>query len=193
MAFDLTNTGAGVQNTTQDFGETIFGFSYTNVFGAKMTNVFGLAWNYYLLYTKFITGLDLTLDFGWKIEMFYAKTYKIGYADTVDFGVVKSTDLTKYRFGVAETRDQAAGTANTAITTDNTVVVTRNESIEDHNLEVGIANREAEAVNDIIEGILDQVVGAFNLVADEDIDLAALNVSINGLFNVNDGAIEVVI
>ena len=34
--------------------------------GYKITNVFGLAWNYYVIYTKFITGMDITLDMGLK-------------------------------------------------------------------------------------------------------------------------------
>lgn len=66
-----------------------------DIYGLKATNVFGLAWNYYVAYTKFITGLDLTMDMGLKCELFFAKTYKFGYADTVDFGATKSTDLTK--------------------------------------------------------------------------------------------------
>jgi hypothetical protein len=52
--------------------------------GYKITNVFGLAWNYYIAYTKFITGLDITLDMGLKCEFFMADTYKVGRAATTE-------------------------------------------------------------------------------------------------------------
>jgi len=119
MGFDLTNTGAGVQNKTQDFGETIFGFSYTTVFGAKMTNVFGLAWNYYIAYTKFITGLDLTLDFGEKIEMFYATCFKVGYANEFKASSFKSYTLGGEGFHITGT-EEAMTTASTKATAEKT-------------------------------------------------------------------------
>ena len=115
MAFELKNTGAGVQNTTQDFGETIFGFSYTNVFGMKMTNVFGLAWNYYVGYTKFITGLDLTLDADWKIECFYAKCFKLGYATEYKMNTIESGKIEDSFFAFLQKETKAAATTEETI------------------------------------------------------------------------------
>ena len=54
------------------------------IYGVKATNVFGLAWNYYTAYTKFITGVDVTLDMGIKCEVFMADTYKAGLAATTE-------------------------------------------------------------------------------------------------------------
>ena len=68
-----------------------------SVEGYKVTNVFGLAWNYYVMYTKFITGVDLTLDLGGKFEFFFADTYKIGYANETAFGKAGRTDLQNLR------------------------------------------------------------------------------------------------
>jgi len=58
--------------------------------GYKITNVFGLAWNYYIAYTKFITGLDITLDMGLKCEFFMADTYKVGRAATTESWFAKN-------------------------------------------------------------------------------------------------------
>ena len=64
-----------------------------SVEGYKITNVLGLAFNYYLAYTKFITGFDVTLDFGIKCEFFFADTYKVGWANETAFGKSKGTEL----------------------------------------------------------------------------------------------------
>ncbi len=61
--------------------------------GYKITNVFGLAWNYYIAYTKFITGLDITMDVGMKVETFYANCYKLGYASEMKSNTFKSVDM----------------------------------------------------------------------------------------------------
>jgi len=110
MAFELKNTGAGLENQ-QDYGETIFGL--------KMTNVFGLAWNYYVGYTKFITGLDLTFDFGRKIEMFYATCFKVGYANEFKASSFKSYTLGGEGFHITGT-EEAMTTASTKATAEKT-------------------------------------------------------------------------
>jgi hypothetical protein len=76
-----------------------------SVEGYKITNVFGLAWNYYIAYTKFITGLDLTLDFGYKIETFYANCYKLGYAQEFKSNTYESAKIEKSRFACLESKE----------------------------------------------------------------------------------------
>jgi len=188
-----TKTGAGTQNKTQDFGETILGFSYTNVFGMKMTNVFGLAWNYYLLYTKFITGLDLTLDLGWKIEMFYASTYKIGYADTTDFGVVKSTDLTKYRAAFYATKETLVENSAAVIATETNVVENRVENVAVIDSEIGVQAIAAGAITETVEGA--KIVTADSIVESVETKVATAAVSFiinSALISFNDGTLEVI-
>ncbi len=170
-----TKTGAGTQNKTQDFGETILGFSYTNVFGMKMTNVFGLAWNYYVGYTKFITGLDLTLDMGWKIEIFFADTYKVGYANETVFGECKRADLHNLLFGASAKKDKAVGQSNAVVGTETTVVETRNESIEEHNLEVLSQVLAAGALTETVEGA--KIVTADSIVESVETKVATAAVS----------------
>ena len=106
------------------------------IYGVKATNVFGLAWNYYTAYTKFITGLDITLDVGIKCEMFFADTYKVGYANETVFGECKRADLHNLLFGASAKKDKAVGESNAVVGTETTVVETRNESIEEQKLEV---------------------------------------------------------
>ncbi len=64
-----------------------------SVEGYKITNVLGLAFNYYLAYTKFITGLDITMDIGLKVETFYARCFKIGSASEYKSNKVASYNL----------------------------------------------------------------------------------------------------
>ena len=73
-----------------------------SVEGYKITNVFGLAWNYYIAYTKFITGLDLTMDMGMKIETFAANCYKLGYASEYKSNTFKSAEMKNSIFRVFE-------------------------------------------------------------------------------------------
>ena len=126
---------------------------FDTIFGLKATNVFGLAWNYYTAYTKFITGVDLTLDMGIKCEMFFADTYKVGYANETVFGKAGRTDLHNKLVELGILKEKAVETLNNAITTDNTVVVTRNESIEEHNLEVLSQVLAAGAITQEVEGV----------------------------------------
>jgi hypothetical protein len=79
-----------------------------SVEGYKITNVLGLAWNYYLAYTKFITGLDLTMDMGIKIETFAANCYKIGYASEYKSNTYKSADMANSMFKIFESESLVA-------------------------------------------------------------------------------------
>jgi len=90
-----------------------------SVEGYKITNVFGLAWNYYVAYTKFITGLDLTLDFGEKIEMFYATCFKVGYANEFKASSFKSYTLGGEGFHITGT-EEAMTNASTKATAEKT-------------------------------------------------------------------------
>lgn len=100
--------------------------------GYKITNVFGLAWNYYVAYTKFITGLDMTLDFGYKIEMFYANCYKLGSAAEYKSNMIESAKMENSIFRVfnkaakvSATETNTAESRTTVVTEDNTAVESR--------------------------------------------------------------------
>ena len=109
-----------------------------SVEGYKITNVFGLAWNYYVAYTKFITGLDLTMDVGMKCELFMAGTIKIGYANELEtIGNVK-TGLTKLKVCIKETYQSMC-------TSQEELVANRASAVEEENLVAGIRNADVSA------------------------------------------------
>lgn len=62
-----------------EWSESKYGNKYAFVKGSETTLVLGGAFNYYVGYVKYITGLDNTLDFGLKVELYFAKTAKIGF------------------------------------------------------------------------------------------------------------------
>ena len=62
-----------------EWSESKYGNKYDFVKGSETTLVLGGAFNYYVGYVKYITGLDNTLDFGLKVELYFAKTAKIGF------------------------------------------------------------------------------------------------------------------
>ena len=108
------------------------------IYGVKATNVFGLAWNYYTAYTKFITGLDLTMDVGMKCELFMAGTIKIGYANELEtIGNVK-TGLTKLKVCIKETYQSMC-------TSQEELVANRASAVEEENLVAGIRNADVSA------------------------------------------------
>jgi len=161
--------------------------------GYKITNVFGLAWNYYVIYTKFITGVDLTLDMGWKFEFFFADTYKIGYANETTFGRAGRTDLHDKLVALGVLKE-------TVLENENAVIGVRQAAVEEQNLQIGVDNVVLEEQNVVVEGAqniavvggLDQEVGAYNLAAVGDANIAAAMIQIDGLLDVN-GALEVLI
>ena len=91
--------------------------------GYKITNVFGLAWNYYIAYTKFITGLDLTMDMGWKIETFYANCYKLGYASEFKSNKVISYNLENNGFAYHDLKE-------IILKNENKIVATKKEAAD---------------------------------------------------------------
>ncbi len=158
-----------------------------SVEGYKITNVFGLAWNYYVAYTKFITGLDLTLDMGVKCEMFFADTYKVGYANETVFGECKRADLHNLLFGASAKKDKAVGESNAVVGTETTVVETRNESIEEHNLEVLSQVLAAGAMTQTVEGAVVLAADTVSQTATSIAVAAAVeHIITTALFNVND-------
>ena len=108
------------------------------IYGVKATNVFGLAWNYYTAYTKFITGLDLTMDVGMKCELFLAGTIKIGYANELEtVGNVK-TGLTKLKVCIKETYQSMC-------TSQEELVANRASAVEEENLVAEVRNADVSA------------------------------------------------
>ena len=161
--------------------------------GYKITNVFGLAWNYYVIYTKFITGMDITLDMGLKCEFFFARTYKIGYAPDTSFGTDRNNCS-------PSCKNMYDGLQN-MVTTVQEVIGQRQAIVEEQNLQIGVDNVVLEEQNVVVAGAqniavnggLVQEVGAYNLAAVGDVNIEAPGVAINGVLAVNDGALEVLI
>ena len=159
--------------------------------GYKITNVFGLAWNYYVIYTKFITGMDITLDMGLKCEFFFARTYKIGYAPDTSFGTDRNNCS-------PSCKNMYDGLQN-MVTTVQEVIGQRQAIVEEQNLQIGVDNVVLEEQNVVVAGAqniavaggLNQEVDAYNLAAAGNANIAAAAVAINGELLVNAGALEV--
>ena len=114
------------------------------IYGVKATNVFGLAWNYYTAYTKFITGLDITLDLGGKCEFVFGATIKIGYANELaTWGDVKT--------GLNKKKVEIAAAAQTLVAVQEEVIETRTSAVEEEFLDCEFRNAEVDF--DDLEGI----------------------------------------
>lgn len=174
MAFELKNTGAGLENQ-QDYGETIFGL--------KMTNVFGLAWNYYVGYTKFITGLDLTLDADWKIECFYAKCFKLGYATEYKMNTIESGKIEDSFFKFLQKETKTAATTQAAIGTRTAVVEEENVAVESRFVLIGQDVEEREALISVTTGTESRTTSALIWIADD------FGFQASATFNVNAPAV----
>lgn len=111
-----------------------------DIYGLKATNVFGLAWNYYLGYTKFITGLDMTLDMGLKAEFFYANTYKIGYASETNFNNATKVQANQRVTNFHTSVSSAYGSVQSVISEALAQITTRTENVEEDNRVAGQAN-----------------------------------------------------
>ena len=114
------------------------------IYGVKATNVFGLAWNYYTAYTKFITGLDITLDLGGKCEFIFGATIKIGCAQEL-------TSWGDVRTGLIKKKVEIADKAQTLVASSEEVIETRTSSVEEENLDYEFRNAEVDF--DDLEGI----------------------------------------
>ena len=101
-----------------------------SVEGYKITNVFGLAWNYYIAYTKFITGLDLTLDMGFKIEMFFAKSFKLGYASEFKSNKITSFNLENNGFWYSDLSEVVKKAEKKAVATSQKAIEIENLAVE---------------------------------------------------------------
>jgi hypothetical protein len=121
-----------------------------DIYGLKATNVFGLAWNYYLGYTKFITGLDMTLDMGMKAEFFYAWTYKIGYAEETNFNTALKVSQSKSVSDFHANVSSAYGSVQRVINEALAQITTRTENVATENSNVGEANRGYNVLNELI-------------------------------------------
>ena len=161
--------------------------------GYKITNVFGLAWNYYVIYTKFITGMDITLDMGLKCEFFFARTYKIGYAPDTSFGTAKNN--------VSPMCSNMYEGLASMVTTLREVIGNRQVVVEEQNLQIGVDNVALEEQNVVVAGeqmiaaggdIVQEAGGDIGIAAVGNVNIGAAMVEIEGLFNVND-ALEVII
>ena len=94
-----------------------------SVEGYKITTVLGLAFNYYFAYTKFITGLDLTLDWAIKIETFYAKCYKLGQATEFKSNTYKTGVMeTDHFFACLESKELVVEVKKKAIEAETKLV-----------------------------------------------------------------------
>ena len=113
-----------------------------DIYGLKATNVFGLAWNYYLGYTKFITGLDMTLDMGLKAEFFFAGTIKIGYAEELKtIGDVK-TGLTKTATYISQKCQMIDAARQELVEQLMAMIATHDEMVEERNSSIGSENTD---------------------------------------------------
>ena len=162
-----------------------------SVEGYKITNVFGLAWNYYVAYTKFITGLDITLDMGLKCEFFFAKTYKIGYAPDTSFGVDKNncSPICRNMYAglqsMVTTQQEVVGIRNAVI--DAEVV-----AVEERLSVVSVDSEERDSLTSVTSGT--ELRSSSELMwegLDGNFDFGASFSVTSSIISLNDGALEV--
>ena len=150
--------------------------------GYKITNVFGLAWNYYIAYTKFITGLDITLDMGLKCEFFFAKTYKIGYAPDTSFGVDKNNCSPICRNMYAGLQSMVT-TQQEVVEIRNAVIGAENVLVENRLVVIGQDVEEREALISVTTGTESRTTSALIWIADD------FGFQASATFNVNAPAV----
>ena len=162
-----------------------------DTYGIKATNVFGLAWNYYTAYTKFITGLDITLDMGLKCEFFFAKTYKIGYAPDTSFGVDKNncSPICRNMYAglqsMVTTQQEVVGIRNAVI--DAEVV-----AVEERLSVVSVDSEERDSLTSVTSGT--ELRSSSELMwegLDGNFDFGASFSVTSSIISLNDGALEV--
>ncbi len=158
---------------------------FDTTFGLKASNVFGLAWSFYTASIKIITGVNISADISFKFDLFFADTYKIGYANETVFGKATRTDLHDRLFGAAETNDAAHGAANSVIDTVTNMIENKFDSIAVLYSTIGVQTIERES-------LIDSTTGAANFDASTMTVEAAISYLLNSpLVNVNGGALEV--
>ena len=157
---------------------------------AKVTNVFGLAWNYYVAYTKFITGLDLTLDMDVKAEFFYAWTYKIGYAKETNFNSDTKISANKCVSDFHTSVSSAYGSVQSVITEALAQITARTNNVEEDTLIVDEANHDFGVLSQVInEDLVTSVGGAVTETSSShamttgELNIIATETNIEGIVN----------
>ena len=165
--------------TSNQWAETIY--------GVKATNVFGLAWNYYTAYTKFITGLDITLDLGGKCEFVFGATIKIGYANELaTWGDVK-TGLNKKKVEIAAAAQTLVASSEEAIDTRTTFSESVAESLGSRISILSDDSTERDTYFSTTAGDEVLVAGTVSQTADSiEVTAALEHIITTALFNVND-------
>ena len=164
-----------------------------DIYGLKATNVFGLAWNYYLGYTKFITGLDMTLDMGMKAEFFYAWTYKIGYAEETNFNTktkVSANDkVTEFHQSVAS----LYGSVQSVISEAFAQITARTNNVEEDTLIVGEATHDYNVLTQVINEAFESNVGgavtensSTRAITTGELNITATETNIGGIVSLGD-------
>ena len=146
---------------------------------AKVTNVFGLAWNYYVAYTKFITGLDLTLDMDVKAEFFYAWTYKIGYAKETNFNSATKISANECVSDFHTSVSSAYGSVQSVITEALAQITARTNNVEEDTLIVDEANHDFGVLSQVINEDLVTNVGGDNTQNSDTHAINAVTLNIN--------------
>jgi len=155
-----------------------------DIYGLKATNVFGLAWNYYLAYTKFITGLDLTMDMGRKIELFYAKCFKLGYATEIKMSTIEAGKIQDSFFAFLQKETKAAATTEAAIGVRTVVVDEENVAAESRLVLIGQDEEERADLISVTTGAESRTTSALMWFADD------FGFQATATFNVNSPAVS---
>ena len=146
--------------------------------GYKITNVFGLAWNYYIAYTKFITGLDLTMDMGWKIETFYANCYKLGYASEFKSNKVISYNLENNGFAYHDLKEIILKNENKIVATKKEAADLKQQVIDTSQKVVALEDKSGETSVEVWTTIKTIAAPTCTVVCEE---WAEMSVGANGV------------
>jgi hypothetical protein len=147
-----------------------------SVEGYKVTNCFGLAWNYYVAYTKFITGVDITLDMGLKCEFFMADTYKVGLAATTE-SYFKKTYFSSTATNICNFYTKYIASQAAVVGDDVSVRESVSESIAFRDASIGIDSIERESFSSVTTGPEVRSSGSFSHDADVLVFTAAADLS----------------
>jgi hypothetical protein len=153
---------------------------------AKITNVLGLAWNYYWAYTKFITGVDITLDMGYKAEFFYADTYKIGYASSTDYTNAKTANIKTDVLAYMASKAQMITQLQSVVTSLTSSVSTSTENVGERTSQVGEEVISRDNLESSTTGAEVHESGSLSFTADEEMELEGASVLVYGYVNIND-------
>ena len=160
---------------------------------AKVTNVFGLAWNYYVAYTKFITGLDLTLDMDVKAEFFYAWTYKIGYAKETNFNSATKVSANECVNDFHTSVSSACRSVQSVISEAFAQITARTNNVEEDTLIVGEATHDYNVLTQVINEAFESNVGgavtensSTRAITTGELNITATETNIGGIVSLGD-------